>query len=231
MNKTGSYNEYARAAVEQYAAFDDARRSVLVDAVSHLEIGRVLDVGCGAGQMLIPFLEKTGAVCFGADVAEDLGKVSKHLSGQKEFAGRIGFLRSVGEDLPFADESFDVVLCRLALPYMNNRRAIAEIARVLRPDGVFFLKTHALPFYFNMIGKGLRALQPKQIAYPLICIAGGIFYRLTGVQPGKGFWQGKEIFQTRRQIAGECARSGLRIERELPDTNAQTPSYLIVKGV
>ena len=77
---------------------------------------------------------------------------------------------------------------------MNNRETIAEVARILRPEGIFLLKTHAPAFYFGMIKQRLKTLNPKQIAYPVICLTGGSFHSLTGKQPQKGFWKGKEIF-------------------------------------
>src|SRR5688500_10909613 len=140
MTTLDSYQEYAQAALENYANRDKASRYLLFDAVKDLNIKRVLDVGCGAGQELLPFLEKTGAFCVGIDIAGELGKVTGKFFDENGFSERANFARSKGEELPFAGESFDVVLCRVALPYMNNRQTIAEIARILKPGGVFLLK-------------------------------------------------------------------------------------------
>ena len=230
MTTLDSYREYAQAALENYAQRDEASRYLLFDAVKDLNIQRVLDVGCGAGQELLPFLEKSEAFCVGIDVAGELGKVTGNFFAGKGFSERANFARSKGEDLPFAGESFDVVLCRVALPYMNNRRTIAEIARILKPGGVFLLKIHAPPFYLGMIRERLPKLSLKQIAYPLICLTGSAWHLLTGKQLQKGFWKGKEVFQTRGFLRRECEKNGLRIERELADTNIQTPSFVIVKN-
>ena len=142
---------------------------------------------------------------------------------------KIIFARSAGENLPFADASFDAVLCRVALPYMHNAQAIAEVSRVLRTGGVYLLKIHAPAFYFGMIRERAKTLSAKQIAYPLICLAGGMFRRITGRQLQNGLWRGKEVFQTRQSLRSELAKNNLRIEKELADTNLQTPSFLIVK--
>ncbi len=230
MTTLDSYQEYAQAALENYAKKDAASRYLLFDAVKDLRIERVLDVGCGAGQELLPFLEKTEAFCVGIDIAEELGKVTGKIFDEKGYSEKTSFARSKGEELPFADESFDVVLCRVALPYMNNRQTIAEIARILKPNGVFLLKIHAPAFYLGMIRERLPKLSLKQIAYPLICLMGGTFHLLTGRQLQKGFWQGKEVFQTRGFLRRECEKNGLRIERELADTNIQTPSFVIIKN-
>ena len=230
MTTLDSYQEYAQAALENYAQTDEASRNLLFDAVRNLEIKRVLDVGCGAGQELLPFLEKSEAFCVGIDIAEELGKITGKFFEEKGFSEKANFARSKGERLPFADESFDVVLCRVALPYMNNRQTIGEIARILKPNGVFLLKIHAPPFYLGMIRERLPKLNLKQLAYPLICLMGSTFHLLTGKQLQNGFWKGKEVFQTRGFLRRECAKNGLRIERELADTNIQTPSFVIVKN-
>jgi SAM-dependent methyltransferase len=220
------YEVYARQSLEEFAARKPAERFLLVEAVKDLKIERLLDLGCGAGQEILPFLEKTSAFCVGVDIASEIGKVTRKIFSEKK---RAVFIRAKGEKLPFADESFELVLCRVALPYMNNRQTIAEVARVLKKNGVFLLKTHAPEFYLAMMKARLKTLNPKKMAYPIICLAGGLWHVLTGRQPEKGFWKGKEVFQTRRFLEKEFDRNKLKIERVLADDNPQTPSFFIVK--
>lgn len=229
MTTLDTYEEYAQNAIENFTHKDAASRYLFVNAVRDLEIKRVLDVGCGAGQELIPFVEKTDAFCVGIDAAAELGAVASGFFKRMNFETRVAFTRSFGENLPFADESFDVVLCRVALPYMNNRQTIAEVARILRPGGVFLLKTHAPAFYFGMIRQRWKSFNPKQIAYPLICLAGGMWHLLTGRQLQKGFWQGKEVYQTEKFLKREFAKNKLQITGFLSDTNIETPSFIIKK--
>lgn len=229
MAESGTYLEYARRAIEDYEKRDEASRRLLTDAVKDIEVKRLLDVGCGAGQELLPFLKNTNAFCVGIDAADGIGTASVKIFETYSEQKRVSFIRSSGDCLPFADESFDAVLCRVALPYMNNRQAIFEIARVLRPGGVLLLKIHAPAFYFGMIKRRLKTLSPKQLAYPLICMAGSIWHQTTGKQLNDGFWSGKEIFQTRGFLEKEFARNNLRIKGFLPDTNRETPSFFIEK--
>ncbi len=230
MTTSGSYQEYTEQAIKNFVNQDLKSRYLRVSAVEDKEIENVLEIGCGAGQELLTFVEKTKAFCVGIDVAEELGIVGKVFFEKANCENRVALVRSFGESLPFADEIFDVILCRVALPYMDNRQTIAEVARVLRPKGVFLLKTHALAFYFGMIARRLRTFNLKQIAYPLICLAGGTWHSLTKNQLKKGFWKGKEVFQTRRFLEKEFAKHGLRISGELSDTNIQTPSFIVVKN-
>ncbi len=229
MTNVSNYQEYTQTAIEKFAQKDAAKRYLLVDAVGSKLPKAVLDVGCGAGQELLPFLEKTDAFCVGVDFADELGKVTREVFRGKNYDNRYAFVRSKGEEIPFESESFDVVLCRVALPYMNNRKAFAEISRILKPNGTFLLKTHAPAFYFGMIRERFFSFSPKQLAYPIICLAGGIVHSLSGKQLQNGFWRGKEIYQTQKFIERECARNGLNIEGFLSDDNRETPSFVIVK--
>lgn len=230
MATLSNYQEYTKQAIENFARKSaDENRYLLVDAVKDLPLEKVLDVGCGAGQELIPFVERTDAFCIGIDAAEELGAVTRQFFDEFDCKNRVAFTRSYGESLPFADASFDVVLCRVALPYMNNRQTIAEVARVLKPNGIFLLKTHAPAFYFGMIRERWKLFSLRQIAYPLICLAGGAWHSLTGRQLQKGFWAGKEVYQTERFLRREFAKNNLRIERHLSDTNVETPSFVVIK--
>lgn len=229
METLDTYEEYARATLENLARKDEASRFALVEAVKNRPVERVLDVGCGLGQDLLPFAEKRAAFCIGIDRAAEVGKLGRKLFAERKMENRVAFAQSAGEKLPFADESFDVVMCRLALPYMKNDAAVAEFARVLKPQGAILLKLHAPAFYFGMIRERARTFNPKLVAYPLICLANGALYQLTERQPTGKFWQGKEVYQTPKLLARRIEKFGLRIESELPDTNRQAPSLLIVK--
>ena len=230
MREVSYYREYAESAVRKFVDKDENRRYHLVNAVSDLRVERVLDVGCGAGQELLPFVEKKNAFCVGIDVGEELGEVGRAFTSRTDCVGKITYARARGEQLPFPDAVFDVVLCRVALPYMHNKRTIAEVSRVLRTGGVFLLKTHAPRFYFGMLKERAKTLRLKQIAYPIICIAGGSWHTLTGRQPQGGFWDGKEVFQTETFLKREFKEHGMEIINAPSDDNPQTPSFVVVKN-
>lgn len=224
------YAEYARAVTASYERRSETERELLYSAVKGHDIKRVLDLGCGVGQELIPFLQNTQAECFGIDIGPELGQIAPDFLRNQGFDAGYHFTRAAGEKIPFADASFDVILCRVALPYMDDGLALAEMARVLAPGGVLLLKTHAPGFFFAMIRQRLSSLDPKQLAYPLICLTAGAIKTLTGRRPSSAFWQGKEVFQTHNFVRSECRKLGLKIEKELADTNPQTPSYKIIRS-
>ena len=194
--KDGSYEEYAQVAIKLHYEKDESERNQLVDSTGDKAKSKVLNIGCGAGQDMLPFIEKKQAFCIGIDVGEELGAIGNSLAEKTDCAENIAFARSMGEDLPFADKSFDVVLCRIAITLMNNQKAIAEVSRILKPGGVFLLKTHSPKFYLGMIKQRFSSLSPRQLAYPLISLAGGTFQIITGKYPAIDFLKGREVFQT-----------------------------------
>ena len=88
------------------------------------------------------------------------------------------------EALPFATASFDVVICRLALPYADVRRALGEMARVLRAGGALVLQIHCLRYY---LAHALGARNWRTLVHALRAIASGGAFELTSWQPGETF--------------------------------------------
>lgn len=235
MNAVDYYQENAKKAVANFADQSLEIRYQMVEALNAKILKRILDLGCGAGQEMVPFLKRTAAFCIGVDISEGIGDSAKNFFQNFQIENpnggecRVAFLQTEGERLPFVDGCFDLILCRVSLPYMNNREAIAEISRVLSFGGTLLLKAHSPLFYVSMIPKRLAKLSAAQLAYPVICLVGGTWHLISGRQPMKGFWTGKEVFQTKRYLRREFARHGMEIKGYLPDNNPQTPSMIVEK--
>lgn len=98
------------------------------DAVAELKPTRVLDVGCGLGELGERFAKELGAEVSAVDISPRM----------VELARSRGVDAQVGdaERLPFADNSFDCVFAGWVLYHVPNlQRAISECARVLAADG------------------------------------------------------------------------------------------------
>jgi SAM-dependent methyltransferase len=91
---------------------------------------RVLDLGCGVGDSVDLFRSLEPRVRWtGVDV-EASPEVASRTRGDAEF------VTFDGVHLPFADASFDLVYCKQVLEHVRRPQPLlAEVARVLRPDG------------------------------------------------------------------------------------------------
>ncbi len=104
---------------------------------------RVLDVGAGFGRHVFECARR-GADVVALDYAADEVVETRATLGGMVAAGDIdlervtGVLRGDATRLPFADDSFDVVITSEVLEHIQDDvAAIAEMVRVLRPGGVF----------------------------------------------------------------------------------------------
>jgi SAM-dependent methyltransferase len=222
------YDQYIRGAWARFIA-DPSRARTLLDAVSGMDVSRVLDVGCGAGQQLLPFVTDRGALGFGLDPAQDVGLAGRQLYAAHAPTARVQFVRGSAEHLPYASGIFDLVICRLVLPYTDNVQTLSEIARVLREGGALLLKIHHPRFYLRQLTESVRGRDLGQVIYSLRVLYAGTLYGMTGRQPTGRLTAAREVFQTEGMVRRELRRQGLSISRELPDSDAVTPSFLVVK--
>ena len=220
---TDSYDQYLR---KEWSLFvnDPSRAQLARGILENLNVARVLDVGCGAGQELLPFA--SNAFCVGTDVTVDVGVIGRELFSHCEGA-RVVFIRAGAERLPFASESFDVVICRLALPYTDNFRSLEEMARVLQPGGALMLKIHHLRYYLAKLKTGLLSADVPSMIHSLRVILAGSIYHATGKQIRLKIIS-SETFQTRWLLQRELRRVGLSLQREL-DESKLTPFFLIMR--
>jgi ubiquinone/menaquinone biosynthesis C-methylase UbiE len=116
----------------------DHSRSVLADHYAGRYLSRpgrppeprVLDLGCGAGDSVELFRSLEPRVRWtGADI-EQSPEVAERTRTDADF------VTFDGERLPFPDRSFDLVYCKQVLEHVHHPRLLlAEVARVLAPDG------------------------------------------------------------------------------------------------
>lgn len=224
------YSDYLRAEWRRYAEEPDRAREVerLLDEIGRPR-GRVLDVGCGAGQELLPFVAR-GWSAVGLDLAAESGACGRRLFAQAGAPGvSPAFVRARAEALPFATAAFDVVVCRIALPYTDNRSAISEMARVLSPGGLLRLKLHAPGYYLRKAWLGLRSGRVRSTAHALRVLANGLWFHLSGRQPRPGPRNsslGSETWLSRAGARRLLAAYGLELAGESGDSSRATPAFL-----
>lgn len=106
-------------------------RPELVRMAGEIRGQRILDAGCGAGQIVSDLLLR-GARVSGFDVSPAMIEIARGRLGD-EVDLRVADL---GEPLPYSDNAFDVVIASLALHYVEDwASTLAELRRVLVPSG------------------------------------------------------------------------------------------------
>ncbi len=107
--------------------------------LAHIQPGdAVLDVGCGTGALAMEVARRVGRAGRVAGVDPGTEQIARARAKAARRNVPIEFQIGVIEQLPFPDQTFDVVLSTLMmhhLPNMLKRQGLAEIARVLKPGG------------------------------------------------------------------------------------------------
>ncbi|WP_211299486.1 class I SAM-dependent methyltransferase [Pukyongiella litopenaei] len=124
----------------------------LCDAADLGANSQVLDVACGTGATtrVVANRIRSGGRVVGLD--RNVGM----LAVARSYAGDIEWIEGLAEDLPFAANTFDIVLCQFGLMFFDDRtRALAEMRCVVRPGGRIALTVWAdvaaSPGYADMI--------------------------------------------------------------------------------
>jgi ubiquinone/menaquinone biosynthesis C-methylase UbiE len=190
---------YHRQELEIALANADAHRALPIIGP---DVHRILDVGCGAGQTLIASRLRRDVTAVGMDPDLDALRMGTKLDR------RLRFVCALGERLPFSSGSFDMVISRVALPYMKIRMALNEMSRVLRPGGKIWFLLHPFRMVAQEMLQYLQRLQVKPIIHRLYVVANGVLMNAFGVEVRSPFNGRYESFQTTRAMLRELRLAG-----------------------
>lgn len=149
------------------------------DQIDRLNINandkKVLDVGCGPGNMLAALSSYNPKLLIGVDTDKifllNAREKTKNILNPTTI--HPSFLQGTLPTLPFKDETFDLVTCFLVMPHVSDDRiAINELTRVLKSGGTLAISGHGLGFPLRY----LKRLKLK----PLQMYLASIIYRFTG---------------------------------------------------
>lgn len=96
---------------------------------------RVLDIGCGKGVTACYLAQKYGCEVVGIDVSEIMVEYARELARKKGLDGKVSFRIADAHNLPFEDESFDIVIAECTTVLLDKEKAFREFIRVLKPGG------------------------------------------------------------------------------------------------
>jgi demethylmenaquinone methyltransferase/2-methoxy-6-polyprenyl-1,4-benzoquinol methylase len=125
-------------------------RRAMVDAVTVSSPASVLDVATGPAGVALQLAARTGAHVTGIDLTPEMLIAGAGNVARRGLSDRISLLIGRGEQLPFADRTFDALTFTYLLRYVSDPAgAIGELARVVKPGGVIAsLEFHVPPNRF-----------------------------------------------------------------------------------
>jgi 2-polyprenyl-6-hydroxyphenyl methylase / 3-demethylubiquinone-9 3-methyltransferase len=110
---------------------------------------KALEVGCGGG-ILCEEIRKMGFDTTGIDPSEE--SLNTAMNHAKAGGLEIKYEKGSGENIPYPDSSFDCIFCCDVLEHVQDLpKVIAEISRVLKPNGVFFYDTLNRTFISKLV--------------------------------------------------------------------------------
>ena len=116
----------------------------LVELLAPGKEATALDIATGAGHVALALAPHVSHV-IASDLTPQMLVVARGLAAERHIAN-IGFADLRAEALPFAEGTFDIVTCRIAPHHFDDVRAfVGEVARVLRPAGLFGLVENVSP--------------------------------------------------------------------------------------
>ncbi len=121
-------------------------RSAMVDRIVGAQPSLVLDVACGPCAVTKLLAKRTPARIVGLDLSEQMLRQGQMNVDAAGLSDRISLVVGRGEQLPFADATFDALTFTYLLRYVKDPAAtMVELARVVKPGGPIASLEFAVP--------------------------------------------------------------------------------------
>lgn len=147
MNKTAVQQQFGKTAAHYLTSKPHAQGKSLermVALTAPQQDWRLLDVATGGGHVAYTFAPQVARV-WATDITQEMLDQVKAEAAKRGLANvRVTYAKA--EALPFEDESFDLVTCRIAPHHFDSiPEFLGEVHRVLKPGGVFALVDNVVP--------------------------------------------------------------------------------------
>ena len=100
----------------------------------------ILDIATGTGDLAILMAETMAEKIIGLDISVGMLEVSKQKIASKKLSQKIEMMVGDSEKMPFEDNTFDAITVAFGIRNFENlEKGLAEILRVLKPNGTFVI--------------------------------------------------------------------------------------------
>ncbi len=165
LERDGYYDARAGGPLKHTVWQRRIRRMVLRE-LSHIMrkdagLASLLDVGCGRGDFTIEMAERLPRLeqVWGVDFVEETLSIGRAAAGAQE---RVRFSEGNVLDMPFEDDSFDVVVCINVLHHVHGTdlgRALCELMRVSRRHVILEIKNLQSIYYRHVHPKAFGGIE------------------------------------------------------------------------
>ena len=124
------------------------RKKVLA-MVSSKNPDTILDIATGTGDLAILMTKTNANKIVGLDISAGMLDVGRKKIEQKKLSNKIEMVLGDSENIPFEDNSFDAITVAFGVRNFETlEKGLAEILRVLKPNGIFVILETSVPKKF-----------------------------------------------------------------------------------
>jgi demethylmenaquinone methyltransferase/2-methoxy-6-polyprenyl-1,4-benzoquinol methylase len=124
-------------------------RKKVLQIVSKKNPTKILDIATGTGDLAILMTQTTAKQIIGLDISAGMLDVGKQKIKQRNLDQKIEMVLGDSEQIPYEDNSFDAITVAFGVRNFENlEKGLAEILRVLKPQGVFVILETSIPEKF-----------------------------------------------------------------------------------
>ena len=162
-------------------------RNKVVDIVAKSNPENILDIATGTGDLAISLAKTSASKIVGLDISDGMLEVGRKKINTKNLDDKISMVIGDSEQLPFEDNAFDAITVAFGVRNFETlEKGLAEIYRVLKPDGVFVILETSMPtktpfkqgynFYTKYILPTIgKVFSKDQSAYSYLCESASVF--------------------------------------------------------
>ena len=124
-------------------------RNKVVKMVATKHPDSILDIATGTGDLAISLTKTSATKIVGLDISEGMLDVGKQKIKKKALEDHIEMVVGDSENLPFETNSFDAITVAFGVRNFETlEKGLAEILRVLKPEGIFVILETSVPTKF-----------------------------------------------------------------------------------
>ncbi len=121
-------------------------RKKVLKIVSNKNPETILDIATGTGDLAILMTKTSAEKIIGLDISAGMLEVGQQKINAKHLENRIQMVLGDSEQMPYNDATFDAITVAFGVRNFENlEKGLAEILRVLKPNGVFVILETSIP--------------------------------------------------------------------------------------